>query len=142
MRIAIFGWNDADKAEILDQLDEYFDATEMDVDIELELDLDQIVFLTLMIKDESLQDEERLIRAHQLIVTEYFYGKPSWDLTFWYPGAVGGTDFEREYITRLGDTNTFKHLIGLPRDRDLAADRVRAEVEKVYANSGAAPNEN
>lgn len=140
MNIVIFGYNDAEKAQIIDLLEEYFEYTEQDVKIDIYNEIDKMVLLLKSIEVESYSDEDRIAFAHLYLATLHFYTHPSFEHMFFKTTSFSIDRLYDQVFEELGIDEWWDRMVDLPLAVNEAADYVRATVEGIDSDDSDTPS--
>lgn len=129
MNIVIFGYNDAEKAKVIDQLEEYFAYTKQDVKIDIYNEIDKLVLLRKSFENESFPEYDRVAFAHLYLATQHFFKMSSFEHMFFMSESFSLDLLYDQVFEELGLDATWTDVLSLPLAVNEAAEYVRQTVE-------------
>jgi hypothetical protein len=141
VNIVILGYNDAEKARIIDQLEEYFEYTQQDVLIDIYNEIDKLALLHKSMDNQDFPEDDRIAFAHLYLATVRFFVLPQWDKIFFKVTNIPVDRLYEHVFEELGLDDLWADVIGLPLGANEAADLVRQVVEGIENDSSDTPED-
>jgi hypothetical protein len=139
VNIVIFGYNDTEKAQIIDQLEEYFAYTKQDVVIDISNEVDKLAVLFKSVENTDFTESDRIAFAHLYLATLHFYQLPQFEHMFFKTTSFTIDALYDQVFEDLGLDDAWSDVVSLPIAVNEAAEYVRATVEGINSDDSDTP---